>query len=244
MISVISYNILHGLRLRQIMRWVSQEHQMRDIYCFQEYPETQIAYAVQALSGARDLKYIFSHNFTKRGRVYGQLTLYDANKVTLAQVARVPLGSPNIFERVFFHLRGQKHALVSHFESQQGKFALVNTHLTALGTNAKRRSQIDAIMRYLQSDMLLGIPKVLVGDFNYTSLFKQHLLFHFMKKYGLENAYRAYTHKLFFLKQQLDYVFFHNCSISDFRIFNMPFSDHYPLTFSINIPQTRTHDKN
>lgn len=240
MFSVFSYNVLHGLRLRQIMRWIAREQPVHDIYCFQEYPEAQVEYAIQALSGTRTLKHIFSHNFTKRSRVYGQLTLYDAGTITLAQVTRVPLGFPSIFEKVFFHLKGQKHALISHFESKEGKFTLVNTHLTALGTNAKRRSQIDTIMKHLQSDILSGIPKVLVGDFNYTSLFKQNFLFQFMKRYGLENAYRAYTHKLLFVKQQLDYVFFHNCSISDFRIFNTPFSDHYPLTFTVKIPQKPT----
>jgi len=56
-----------------------------------------------------------------------------------------------------------------------------------------------------------------------------------MEKNELTNAYKTHTHKLFFIKQQLDYVFYNNCVIKNVKIGKkVKYSDHSPVWFDID----------
>jgi len=55
-----------------------------------------------------------------------------------------------------------------------------------------------------------------------------------MEKNELTNAYKAHTHKYFFIPQQIDYVFYNDCKIENIKIDKkIKYSDHSPVTFTI-----------
>ena len=55
-----------------------------------------------------------------------------------------------------------------------------------------------------------------------------------MEKNDLLNAYKTHTHKFFFIRQQLDYVFFNDCEIENVEIGKkIKYSDHSPVWFDI-----------
>ena len=50
MLSVFSYNIWYGKKLKKIQDWLLHESPNYDIYCFQEFPQSYIEPFVAALS--------------------------------------------------------------------------------------------------------------------------------------------------------------------------------------------------
>jgi endonuclease/exonuclease/phosphatase family metal-dependent hydrolase len=121
------------------------------------------------------------------------------------------------------------------FKHKNNKVVIANSHLVCYAPNSRRINQITKIIKRVKT---LGddsaFSTVILGDFNYTSRIRQKKLIEFMAKNDLANAYKAYTHKYFFIPQQLDYVFFNNCAIKNVKVGKtIKFSDHSPVTFDI-----------
>jgi len=82
-------------------------------------------------------------------------------------------------------------------------------------------------------------PIIVLGDFNYSSLSRRKKLIQFMANNGYLNAYKKHTHRLFYLKHQLDYVFYKYCYIDRIDVQKLPFSDHSYIKFTLNfVPKT------
>ena len=56
-----------------------------------------------------------------------------------------------------------------------------------------------------------------------------------MKSHKFANAYKTHTHKLFFLGQQLDYVFYKNLTLKNIEVKDVKFSDHFPISAEFNL---------
>jgi endonuclease/exonuclease/phosphatase family metal-dependent hydrolase len=232
MIRVLSYNVFLGKKLGDILAWLASFYKNYDVICLQEYPKSKQF----QLSRHFDVqyKYIFSHGFTKKKESYGQITLYNSSRLTSSSPTVVSLGSVSV-ENVIHGNKGQRTALITELKNNEGRLLLVNTHLACLAINRVRRRQLQLIVDKLHAIYShKTLAKIILGDFNYTSLLRQHSLVKFMTKNNFINAYKKHTHKLLFLKHQLDYAFYNNCAIRNVEVEKIHFSDHYPVRFEVH----------
>ncbi len=229
MLSLFSYNILRGKRLEQICDWYKSIETNYDLICFQEFPKHKISYFMKTLPKDQ-YDYLFSPGFTfspgisVREHIYGQLTVYNKEKLTLNNHRIISLGASRV-EKHLFQNHLERSALLTQFTYENQPFIVVNCHLTPLTLNRRRLNQLDLI-----TDQIRATDKALIiGDFNYPSV-RQKGLISFMKEKKFENgATNIKTYKLFFIKQQLDYIFSKDCIIEEISVEDIRFSDHFPL---------------
>lgn len=121
----------------------------------------------------------------------------------------------------------KRSALVTTFEKNGNQFIIANVHLSAFSFNLKRRKQSELVLEGL----IKSVPVIMLGDFNYSSLIGRKTFIEFMRKLGLQMAgEKMITNKYKgILKQQLDYVFYKGYKLSDIKVEELPFSDHYPV---------------
>lgn len=234
MLSVLTYNIQYGRKLSSIIQWLNSLEKLPDILCFQEFPDPTSLRLLLGLRGARenyDLRFVQS--LIKKRKFYGQLTLYNKKILTLIKHTDVHLGNSKLEKILSFQSKG-RNALITSFRYKNKVFELINAHLTAFHLNETRRRQILMIMDSIKEGTE-KIPTIFLGDLNYSSLLRQSKLIDLMKKYGLENAFSLKTHKLFFLRHQLDYVFYKNCQIVNPEVIKINYSDHYPVQFQLKL---------
>ncbi len=89
-IQILSYNIQFGKHVDRIIDWVNRQSQF-DIYCFQEFPQEKILESVTVL-GRLPYGYKFTASIKKRGKIYGQLTLYRKDHMKLMRTSVISLG--------------------------------------------------------------------------------------------------------------------------------------------------------
>jgi len=232
MIRVLSYNIRYGRKLGDIFAWLLPLYKQYDVICLQEYPKSKQSQLNKFFNS--QYKYVFSHGFTTKKDSYGQVTLYDSTRLTSTSSTVVSLGSSAI-ENVVHGNKGQRTALITELVNGEGGLLLVNTHLACLAVNKVRRKQLQLIVDQLRlARHIKAQAKIILGDFNYTSLLLQRSLVRFMTKNSFMNAYKKSTHKMFFIKHQLDYAFYNNCSIRNVEVERIHFSDHYPVKFEVH----------
>lgn len=229
MLSVLTYNILLGKKLDQIMEWIASYDQSFDIICFQEFPLSRLDIFLKLIKNHYD--YRFSQNFINKKRTFGELTVFNKKKLKLTYTKTVTLG-PSRLERS--HVRGERSSLITKFTYQKKQFLLVNTHLICIALNTTRIRQLEKILAVTSEIGTETMPTVLVGDFNYSSLIRQKRLLTFMDEKGFTNGYKTSTYQLLFLKYQLDYLFYKHCSVNDIQIPKVKYSDHFPAEFTLN----------
>lgn len=237
MVSILAYNIHYGKKLELIQNWLIDNPHF-DIICLQEFPFKKNSQFLDLLD-KHGYKYAFAPSFTRKKTLYGELTLYNSKKIKLVNTKVVGLGTMilenRFIENRFRKNKGQRSSLLTHFKYKDKDFVLANSHLFCFALNSHRINQLNKILKNVTE---IGDHKqfstVILGDFNYTSIIRQKKLIDFMKKNNLSNAYKITTHKLFFLKQQLDYVFYNNCSVKNVVIDKLKYSDHYPVQFNID----------
>jgi endonuclease/exonuclease/phosphatase family metal-dependent hydrolase len=238
MISVLAYNIHFGNKLDLIKNWLLKNPTNFDVICFQEFPFDEDSSFLEAfVKNGYDFKFAPSSYLTKifagGTKLYGELTLYKKSELELLDFQIIKLGANFLEKR--FRVSGQKTSLMTIFKHKNNKVVIANSHLVCYAPNSRRINQITKIIKRVKT---LGddsaFSTVILGDFNYTSRIRQKKLIEFMAKNDLANAYKAYTHKYFFIPQQLDYVFFNNCAIKNVKVGKtIKFSDHSPVTFDI-----------
>jgi endonuclease/exonuclease/phosphatase family metal-dependent hydrolase len=237
-LSVVAYNIHYGKKLELIRDWLLAKRRF-DIICLQEFPIKKHSEFLE-LFASQGYKYCFAPSFIRRKTQYGELTLFDTKKIKLIHCQSVELGSSLLEDRFienrFRKTKGQKSSLLTLFKYKNKKLVLANSHLLAFALNSRRLNQLNKIMSNV--DKIGDHTKystVILGDFNYTSIIRQKKLIDFMTQHEFKNAYKTHTHKLFFLGQQLDYVFHNNCSIKKVKVDRIKYSDHYPVQFKIEL---------
>jgi endonuclease/exonuclease/phosphatase family metal-dependent hydrolase len=230
MISVLSYNVHFGKRLEKIIYWLLQK-QTYDIICFQEFPKHAIQTFLRAFSTAT-YGYRFAPFLLRRGKTYGELTVFRKSKLNLIRSTTVFLGI-NRGERVMLRARIPRTSLITVFKFKNKIITVVNIHLVNVAFNALRYKQITKIVDKLNLHIT---SSVLVGDFNLPSLFGRKKLFALMDKNGYSmQKKRLSTHHFVGIKHQMDYIFWKECSVLNLSVERVKFSDHYPVTFHVSL---------
>lgn len=232
MIRVLSYNIRYGKKLSDILAWLQPQYKQYDVICLQEYPQSKRHLLEKHFEP--QYQYVFSHGFTTKKDSFGQVTLFDTSRLKTEHSTTVQLGS-NVLEDAIHRHKGERTALITKLINGEGGLLLVNTHLACLAINRQRRNQLQLIVDHLHSiNDHKTQAKIILGDFNYTSLMRQRSLVRFMTKNNFVSAYKESTHKLLFFKHQLDYAFYNNCKIHNVEVERIRFSDHYPVKFEVH----------
>lgn len=238
MLSVLAYNIHFGKKLNLIEKWLLKNPAKFDIICLQEFPFAENSSFLDTLEKhGFDYKFAPSSFLTKPRRsknLYGELTVFRKSKLKLVDSAVIKLGANFLEKR--FRVAGQKTSILTVFKYKNEKIVIANSQLVCYALNSRRINQIAKIIKKVKT---LGdhsaFSTVMLGDFNYTSRFRQKKLIEFMAENDLTNAYKGYTHKYLFIPQQIDYVFFNNCTVKNVKINKaIKYSDHSPVTFTID----------
>lgn len=238
MLSVLSYNIRYGLKLKKIVSWLSLFPTSFDILCFQEFPLEKVDYLLESLVKG-SYKYSFACGFLRNNEQYGQLTVINTDKIQLRNSKIISLGGSSFVERRIFKTKGERSALVTTLSHKQKEFILVNTHLIWFASNKARIRQTHKITETF-SHTSMKTPAIILGDFNYSSLRKKGLL-EFMKRYQFHDGTGTLpTHKLFMftslLTHQIDYIFCKSCVIKNAAVMKkVKYSDHYPVSFMLAV---------
>ena len=204
-LSVLAYNVAFGRKLDKIEKWILKHPTGFDVMCFQEFPFSEDSKFLETFK-KRGYDYQFSPTsyLTKiflriHGR-HGELTLYKKSRVKLLDSHTIKLGANFLEKR--FRVQGQKTSLLTAFMVKNKKLVIANSQLVCYAPNSRRINQIAKIIRNVKR---IGdhskFATVLLGDFNYTSRFRQKKLIEFMAENNLTNAYKAHTHKYFFIPQ-------------------------------------------
>ena len=232
MIHLISYNIRFGKRLEDILAWLKTQVRV-DILCFQEFPETKIFDCLTAF-GNTSYGYSFAPSMNIRKKTYGELTLYRTDRMKLVSSTIVRLNT-NTIDRFSMGRRSSRSCILTVFQMQQKKVALANIQLASLASNKLRYGQIQNIIDTLAS---YNIPRLLVGDFNMTSMIRRKRLIAYMRRHRyLTEVKKVATHRLIFINHQLDYVFGNNCTVETLSVERVRFSDHYPVKATLSLQE-------
>ncbi|MBI4004800.1 endonuclease/exonuclease/phosphatase family protein [Candidatus Roizmanbacteria bacterium] len=233
MLSLLSYNIFYGRKLDLIAQWLTN-HKPFDIMCFQEFPKDAIPVFTQQWRG-RKLQYNYAESFSKRGKSYGELTLFDSSKLQLKTSHIVPLGGSKFEDRIFA-VKTARTALITTFSYNNTPITLVNTHLICVHFNSVKRKQLQMILNHMNDHIPSSShSQLILGDFNYSSLIRQKKFMRFMEGYGFTSAYRGKTHRFYYIPHQVDYIFSKHCNVADVVIETaIRFSDHLPVRCNVN----------
>ncbi len=227
MMRIYTYNVFFGKRLPNILAWMAAAPRAA-IYCFQEFPESGIDDCLNVL-GHTSYGFSFAPSMKQKKAVYGELTLYRSD-VRLKSVSTLVLRT-NRLDRISIGRMSGRICLVTVFVRRGVKFAVANTHLSALATNRARYTQIKDIIDFLKPH---ATAHLILGDFNVTSLVGRKKFFAFMRKHLYRtHEKRVITHKIALLKHQVDYVFGKKCEIVSVEALRIRFSDHYPVAATI-----------
>ena len=240
MLSVLAYNIRFGRKLNGIEKWLLKNPKRFDVICLQEFPLNKGASLLEKFEKlGYDYKFAPSSYLTKillsRGDKHGELTLFKTDKLKLIDGQTIKLGANFLEKR--FRVSGEKTSLLTVFKYKGQKVVMANSHLVCYAPNSKRINQIAKIIKRVKSlDGHQKFSTVILGDFNYTSRFRQKKLIEFMAKNNLINAYKGNTHKYLFIPQQIDYVFYNNCVVENVKIGKrIKYSDHSPVWFELKL---------
>lgn len=236
-LKLLSYNILFGNKLKGIARWLKKTEAKNgsfDILCFQEFPHEKIN---QFFNGREKngLHFQFTPVIYRKKQTFGQLTIFNKKKLNLVKTIHLSLGSSRIESKVFqlFKSAAERKSLLTLFQTHDHQPLLVaNTHLTCVSSNGHRRGQLTKILKEVD----LVASALVLGDFNYTSFLPRYRLRRLMEKHWLEDVTRRLkTHRLFFIKHQLDYIFTKGVLTTSVTTEEVPFSDHYPLMADLEV---------
>jgi len=234
MLSGLTYNVQFGQRIDKIIDWLSHVSPSFDCICLQEFP---FDYLEKLLTSplAKKYEYCTALSFNHKKKAYGQITLVEKRKIQLLQTDTLFLKTSFLEEHIF-DFSGGRRALLTKLRYENISFMLVNTHLVAFGSNKQRRAQLTKIVTQCEQALYKNMPIVILGDFNYSSLIGQKNLIKLMQAYKFKNAYKLNTHKLLTIKDhQIDYLFSKNIQVGHIKLYNLPFSDHRPITFTLEL---------
>ena len=235
MLSCISYNIFKGENLTQIVQWLNSLSSPFDIICFQEFPIAEIDYLKNTLKPS-NYNTAYATNFSSGKGVYGELTLILKKKAELLE-SNIVLMENSVVEQIIFKNKKERSSLITKVLHNNKMFLLANTQLSSYSLNGKRRQQLSKVIKALNSfEVRSNSPVIILGDLNYSSLTKRDKLWDLVKQNNFINGHMEKTHKLLsIIDHQLDYVLYKNCRVQNIEVLKIPFSDHYPMTFSLQI---------
>lgn len=224
MLKIITYNIYYGDKLSEIYFWIETLKKKPDIICFQEFPYKDLrTLKKQRFIEGMDFK--FSPGLERETERFGQITIYNKNKLEFVDKKTIKLGV-DYLEKFYKKSPNKRTALLTRFKYNNNIFVLVNVHLSAISLNSKRLDQLSKVLRHLEK-----VPTIVLGDFNYSSLWRRDGLIRFMQKFefsvaGEKMITNRYKKRV---SQQLDYVFYHKFFLQEIFVERIDLSDHYPV---------------
>lgn len=231
-LEILSYNIEFGRKFDDVVAWIESENLSPDIFCFQEFPEARIPFFKEFLQ-KRGYDYAFTPAIELNGIDLGELTAHKSSTLDLKAQKGMELGK-YFWEKSRRRVKGERSALVTSYQYEGQYVALANVHLSNFSPHSMRYRQLDMVIKELQQH---SEDAIIVGDFNYSSLFGVKRLFNFMSKYDYTIVgKRMITHKIFKrIPQQLDYVFQKGFIPEEINVLKVPHSDHLPLHMKLSL---------
>lgn len=225
MIRIISYNIEYGKRINEIYDWINSIQSSPDIICFQEFP-------IDELENLKEVKifkkpgFAFVSGLKKKGVAHGQLTMFNSEKFNLINSIEIDLGLDHA-EKFYKRFPTRRSALITVFNYKKELISLTNVHLSAAAFNSRRRDQVDKVINYYPTNC----ASIIAGDFNYTSLVWGNVLIEHMNEFKFKLAgEKMITNKYKgIISQQLDYIFYKEIKHIKTEVFELPYSDHFPI---------------
>lgn len=230
MLRILTYNVHFGKRIHKIEAWLANQKNS-DIICFQEFPQDSITTIRKTVSNT-EYGYRFAPSLRKRKIQYGELTLFRKDRMRLIACTSLMLRT-NSIDRYSMGRHSQRSCLITTFQLNRQRCVVVNLQLSCLATNALRYHQLQHIIQILRHH---EGPRIIIGDFNMSSLLGRRKLFSLMKNnyYHTLEKYVA-THRLLIVRHQLDYIFTRDCTIKHIDISRIRYSDHYPVTAMLEV---------
>jgi endonuclease/exonuclease/phosphatase family metal-dependent hydrolase len=224
MLTILSYNVEFGNKINEIYKWISDLKEKPQIICFQEFPEDE----VEKLNNKKifnNQNIFFAKGLSTKEKYYGEITIIDASKIKFFESKYLDFG-PDHLESIFRRRIIKRSALVIEFKINNEIYSLANIHLTPASFHGKRRKQLTKVIEETKTS-----KAIIVGDFNYSSLLNKKGLISFMNKYNYDLAgEHMITNKFKYkIPQQLDYVFYKNMNHNKTEVFDLPYSDHFPV---------------
>jgi hypothetical protein len=238
MLSGITYNIFLGNNCDKLFYWLFKENNLRDFYCFQEFPEEKITELEKYLPNGH-FDFVFCPGLGWKGKIFGELTVFNTNKLKLSESEQVSLEGKGDFGIILYRKRFKLHlsvgrtsvnrtALLTRFFYQKKQFVLVNTHLTAGHVNSRRIKQMNLVLKAVKNDKEV----LILGDFN-------HPFGRGLPRVMKENGFTSAINKIKTFRMvrglylHLDYLFQKNCEVKNISVESVRFSDHYPIFFDV-----------
>jgi endonuclease/exonuclease/phosphatase family metal-dependent hydrolase len=229
-IQILTYNIQFGKHTDRIIDWVNRQSKY-DIFCFQEFPQDKIHESISVL-GRLPYGYKFTASLKRRGKIYGQLTLYRKDRMTLRHTKIITLGI-NRLEKSIIKNTIPRSCLLTTFNIGKEILLVANIHLVALTINKYKYIQAEAVINALVRRVC---PVVILGDFNLSSILGKKQLFYLMEKHAYTTDHaRISTHRVGVFRHQFDYIFGKHCTVVYKKIKSIRLSDHLPIAATIRI---------
>lgn len=241
MLSGLTYNVFLGMNLKLLLRWLYNENERLDFYCFQEFPEQKIP-DLRTYLDKLGYDFQFTPGFVRYGVSYGELTAFKKSKLKLLNSETISLGGKGERNVVFTHsglklfrideTEIDKSALLTRFQYQGHDFTLVNAHLSTDLHNSRKLKQLGVIIEPLSA----ARPTVILGDFNY--VVGRGKLTKVMNDYGFKSGLTKQDTFRFApgISWQNDYIFYRSCEVKNTSVKRVSYSDHYPIFFNIVLP--------
>jgi hypothetical protein len=240
MLSGATYNVFLGRNFDALAHWLFKENKLRDFYCFQEFPEKSVS-EIEKYLNKKDFSFVFTPGLAWKGKTYGELTIFNTNKLKLEESLTISLEGKGDFGILFYRQRFKIHlsvgrtgidrtALLTQFAYQGKKFTIVNAHLTANHVNSRRIKQARMILGALEHDK----KALILGDFNHP--FGRGLP-RVLKESGFTSAINKIKTFRFIrgIYLHLDYLFQRDCQVRNIVVESAKFSDHYPIFFEVEV---------
>lgn len=230
MISILSYNIEYGRKLDEIISWINNLETLPQIICFQEFPEKELE-EIKDKKFFKEQNLFFAKGLSNKGEFFGELTVIDSSVIKLSETKYLDFG-PDHIESALKRKIIKRSAIIIEFKYKGKDFSLANVHLTPVALHGKRRKQLSNVIEESKIER-----SIIVGDFNYSSLLNKNGLITFMNKFdyilaGENLITNKYKYKI---PQQLDYVFYKNLKHIKTEVFDLSFSDHFPVITKFDI---------
>jgi endonuclease/exonuclease/phosphatase (EEP) superfamily protein YafD len=227
---LLSYNVQTGKHIDRVIDWVNRLPEY-EIVCFQEFPKDKIAESIKFL-GRISYGYRFAPSFTKRAKVFGQLTLFRTDRLHLKKSIILPLGV-NRVEQSILRTTIARSALITTLRYQKRTITVVNIHGVAFASNRLKMKKIQHIIEKLGR---VVTPVVMAGDYNISSVVGKRALVRSMLKAGFDGyPAKIATHRVGIFRHQFDYIFTRKCFLRKLRVDRIKFSDHYPIHATLTI---------
>lgn len=230
MISLLSYNVEYGKNLDQIYKWIASLDLKPQIICLQEFPEKEIENLEKNKLHENQLVH-FAQGLSNKDEIFGELTIIDSSSIKVLKVNYLDFGRDNL-ESFYKRKVIKRSAIINELKISDKTFSLANVHLTPLSLHGYRRKQLSKVIEKTALE-----SSVIVGDFNYSSLLNRNGLITFMEKFDYKLAgEKLVTNKYKYkIPQQLDYVFYKNMDFSEMKVFDLPYSDHFPVLATFEV---------